>query len=294
MEIRGNTKYVAIGVIVDDTKEVEVCRIDTYGYIITGVKILDLESLCVGNIDTDEFMQLHIANRIWHNLDYITDNYNVDVALDKQLSFFYKVGKSHRLERMHKNAYEEYVFNKSDIRISKSDKDYIAIFDARDGGISFYFLYYYSTGDLKIVLFDASSLKHNCNCIDSDSGEYWGLLTPGGTAVGIAEQSLAYYINLGQFSRVGLGIYKLNNITEQIIVPNDCKYFVIDSRNDIRMDTSIIDSIVLPVCCKGILFNCYLDSFTNCKIYISKNNQIIDWIRFKDLVETLHIGIKYY
>lgn len=46
MEIRGNTKYVAIGVIVDDTKEVTVDD-NTLGYIITGVKILDLESSCV-------------------------------------------------------------------------------------------------------------------------------------------------------------------------------------------------------------------------------------------------------
>lgn len=293
MEIRGNTKYVAIGIIVDDTKEVTVDD-NTLGYITTGVKILDLESLCVGNIDTDEFMQLHIANRIWHNLDYITDNYNVDVALDKCFNAFYKADGSSRLERTYMNPYVEYVFNKSDVRVSNSDKDYIAILDARDGGISFYFLYYYSTGDLKIVLYNVISSKRNANCIDVDSGEYWGWLEPRATPQIIPKQSLIYYKDLRQFRRVGLGVYKLTEATEQVIVPNDCKYFIIDSKEDVKMQSYIIRSIVLPVCCKGILFNCYRDSFENCKIYISKNNQIMELVRFRDKMNTFGIGIEYY
>lgn len=281
-------EYAVIKIIVDDTYDVTLDRSGLLGYTVVGVEILELKSYATHIIDLEEFQELHIAGRVAHKLNYITDNFRFETALDKRFKHFYSI-EDDRILRTDKrnNFYADGVFNTFGNRISFSKHKYIVFGATHFNHLSIYFLYSYYSNNVRLLLFlaltDVFSL--NSYCIDIETGESF-VLDASSKAPELGKESLDnYYSSIGQFDAIG-NVYVLNSPLRDILIPSECKYFIM--HNSFCAE---VKNIVLPIGCRGFyIFNSYNPSdFDGCTIHISKNNNIEDMELFKRTLKNIEL-----
>ena len=281
-------EYAVIKIIVDDTYDVTLDRSSLLGYTVVGVEIIELKSYSTRIIDLEEFQELHIAGRVAHKLNYIIDNFRFEIAIDKSLASLYSI-EDDRILPLDKRLifYDDGVFNTLGKRISTSKHRYIAFGAVRFSYFSIYFLYSYDSNTVRVLLFieltDVFSL--NSYHIDIETGEKF-IVDASRSAADLPKESLDnYYSSIGQFDVIG-NVYSLNSPLRDILLPSDCKYFVMDNRfcKDVK-------NIVLPIGCKGLyVFSSYTPSeFDGCTIHISKNNNIDDMELFKRTLKNIEL-----
>lgn len=281
-------EYAVIKIIVDDTYDVTLNKSGLLGYTVVGVEILELKSYATHIIDLEEFQELHIAGRVAHKLSYIIDNFRFEIALDKRFKHFYSIGDDRILSNdKRNNFYANGVFNTFGNRISFSKHKYIVFGSTHFNHLSIYFLYDYDSNNIRAMLLleltDIFSL--NSYCIDTETGESF-VSHASDRAPELGKRSLDnYYSSIGQFDVIG-GVYSLNSPLRDILLPSDCKYFVMDNRfcKDVK-------NIVLPIGCKGFyVFSSYTPSeFDGCTVHISKNNNIEDMELFKRTLKNIEL-----
>lgn len=280
--------YAVIKIIVDDTYDVTLNKSGLLGYTVVGVVILELKSYSTHIIDLEKFQELHIAGRVAHKLNYIIDNFKFEIAIDKSLKYFYSI-EDNRILPLEKRLifYDDGVFNTLGKRISTSEHRYVAFGVTRPKYLSLYFLYDYDSNTVRVMLFleltDVFSL--NSYCIDIETGEKF-ITNVSSNLPELDKESLDnYYSSIGQFDIIG-GVYSLNSPLHDILLPIDCKYFVMNDSfcKDVK-------NIVLPIGCKGFyVFSSYNPSeFDGCTIHISKNNNIEDMELFKRTLKNIEL-----
>lgn len=281
-------EYAVIKIIVDDAYDVTLDKSGLLGYTIVGVGIVELKSYSTHIIDLEEFQALHIAGKVAHKINYIIDNFRFEIAIDKSLTSLYSIGDD-RILPLDKRLifYDDGIFNTFGKRISTSKHRYIAFGAVRFSYFSIYFLYNYDSNTVRVLLFieltDVFSL--NSYYIDIETGEKF-IVDASRSAANLPKESLDnYYISIGKFDVIG-GVYSLNSPLSNILLPSDCKYFVMN--NSFCKD---VKNIVLPVGCKGFyVFSSYTPSeFDGCTIHISKNNNIEDMELFKRTLKNIEL-----
>lgn len=281
-------EYAVIKIIVDDTYDATLNKSGLLGYTVVGVEIIELKSYATHIIDLEEFQGLHIAGRVAHKLNYIIDNFRFETALDKSFKHFYSIGDDRILSNdKRNNFYANGVFNTFGNRISFSKHKYIVFGSTHFNHLSIYFLYDYYSNNVRVLFFleltDIFSL--NSYCIDTETGEKF-VSYASDRAPELGKGSLDnYYSSIGQFDVIG-NVYILNSPLLDILLPSDCKYFVMDNRfcKDVK-------NIVLPIGCKGFyVFSSYTPSgFDGCTIHISKNNNIDDMELLKRTLKNIEL-----
>lgn len=281
-------EYAVIKIIVDDTYDVTLDRSGLLGYTVVGVEILELKSYATHIIDLEKFQELHIAGRVAHKLNYIIDNFRFEIALDKSFKHFYSIGDDRILSTdKRNNFYADGVFNTYGNRVSFSKHKYIVFGSTHFKHVSIYFLYDYYNNNVRVLFFleltDIFSL--NSYCIDTETGEKF-VSYASDRAPELGKGSLDnYYSSIGQFDVIG-NVYILNSPLHDILLPSDCKYFVM--YNSFCKD---VKNIVLPIGCKGFyVFSSYTPSeFDGCTVHISKNNNIEDMELFKRTLKNIEL-----
>lgn len=261
---------VVIGVIVDDSEVVKANRDQnrTYDcYRIVGVKLLDLYKNYVGNISLSEFFEN--KDRIYHNLDYLVDNRKVELAVDSSnFKRFAILGRFNENIRSNINCYDALMFNTNDVHMSNKAIGIIHLGYAYLENLGCLYVHYnFESGELVISCDDINLLSQGE--VHTLSDEFRNDISKGRTEVSLKEFAYSLVENLGTFSKLFDSLYFINEPSESILLPYNCRYFI--SR---LSDFNSVRNIVIPPSCEIIIIDPVYTIVNSCSILISKNNNI--------------------
>lgn len=261
---------IVIGVIIDDSEVVKANRDQnrTYDcYRIVGVKLLDLYKNYVGNISLSEFFEN--KDRIYHNLDYLVDNRKVELAVDSSnFKRFAILGRFNENIRSNINCYDALMFNTNDVHMSNKAIGIIHLGYAYLENLGCLCVYYnFESGELVISCDDINLLSQGE--VHTLSDEFRNDISKGRTEVSLKEFAYSLVENLGTFSKLFDNLYFINELSESILLPSDCRYFI--SRFS---DFNGVRNIVIPPSCEIVIIDPVYTVVNDCSILISKNNSI--------------------
>ena len=261
---------IVIGVIVDDSDVVKAKRDPnrTYDcYRIIGVKLLDLYKNYVENISLSEFFENE--NRIYHNLEYLVDNRKVEVAVDSSnFKRFAILDGFNENIRLNINCYDAFMFNTNDVHMSNQAIGIIHLGYAYLENLGCLYVYYdFESGELVISCDDINLLSQGE--VHTLSDEFRNDISKGRTEVGLKGFVYSFVENLGTFSKIFYNLYFINEPSESILLPSDCRYFI--SR---LSDFNGVQTIVIPPSCEIVIIDPVYTVVNDCSILISKNNSI--------------------
>lgn len=281
---------IIIGVIVDDSEVVKANKDKnrTYDcYRIVGVKLLDLYKNYVGNISLSEFFEN--KDRIYHNLDYLVDNRKAEVAVDSSnFKRFAILGRFNENIRSNINCYDALMFNTNDVHMSNQAIGIIHLGYAYLENLGCLCAYYnFESGELVISCDDINLLSQGE--VHTLGDEFRNDISKGKTEVGLKGFVYSFVENLGTFSKVFDNLYFINEPSESILLPSDCRYFI--SR---LSDFNGVQSIVIPPSCEIVIIDPVYTVVTGCSILISKNNSIYKSKSNIKELEKIGFKIEYY
>lgn len=261
---------IVIGIIVDDSKVLEANRDlkRTYEcYRIVGVKLLDLYKNYVENISLTEFFKNE--DRIYHNLEYLVDNRKDEVAVDIDFKRLISLDKFNRNTRLNINCYDAFIFNTNDKHMSNKAIEIIHLGYAYLENLGSLYVYYDFESEEIIV-----SCDDICNFLDQGevhtlSDKFKNDISKGKTEVNLKGFACSFVENLGTFSKIFDNLYFINELSESILLPYDCRYLI--SR---LSDFNGVQNIVIPPSCEVVIIDPLYTIVNNCSILISKNNNI--------------------
>lgn len=262
---------IVIGVIIDDSEVVKANRDQnrTYDcYRIVGVKLLDLYKNYVGNISLSEFFEN--KDRIYHNLDYLVDNRKVELAVDSSnFKRFAILGRFNENIRSNINCYDALMFNTNDVHMSNKAIGIIHLGYAYLENLGCLYVYYNFESEEIIVSCDDIGNFLSQGKVYTLSDEFRNDISKGRTEVGLKGFVYSFVENLGTFSKIFYNLYFINEPSESILLPSDCRYFI--SR---LSDFNGVKTIVIPPSCEIVIIDHVYTVVNDCSILISKNNNI--------------------
>lgn len=262
---------IVIGVIVDDSEVVKANRDPnrTYDcYRIIGVKLLDLYKNYVENVSLTEFFENE--NRIYHNLEYLVDNRKIEVAVDSSnFKRFAILNGFNENIRLNINCYDAFMFNTNDAHLGTKDNRIIHLGYAYLENLGCLYIYYNFESCELVVSCDNLGNFLDKSGVHTLSDEFRNDISKGRTEVSLKEFAYSLVENLGTFSKLFDNLYFINEPSNSILLPTDCRYFI--SR---LSDFNGVQNIVIPPSCEIVIIDPVYTVVNDCSILISKNNSI--------------------